>query len=86
MSVTESVIRLESWKPILEWDENISGVPSYLEKDRQVILNARNEKYQTVEVTPEIIDKIRRLIEDDVAPGNAFARAGISYNYYRLKN
>lgn len=85
MSVTESVIRLESWKPILEWDENISGVPSYLEKDRQVILNARNEKYQTVEVTPEIIDKIRRLIEDDVAPGNAFARAGISYNYYRTE-
>lgn len=85
MSVTESVIRLENWKPILEWDENISGVPSYLEKDRQVILNARNEKYQTVEVTPEIIDKIRRLIEDDVAPGNAFARASISYNYYRTE-
>lgn len=85
MSVTESVIRLENWKPILEWDENISGVPSYLEKDRQVILNARNEKYQTVEVTPEIIDKIRRLIEDDVAPGNTFARAGISYNYYRTE-
>ena len=39
MSVTESVIRLETWKPILEWDENISGVPSYLEKDRQVILD-----------------------------------------------
>ena len=85
MSVTESVIRLEAWKPILEWDENISGVPSYLEKDRQVILDARNEKYQTVGVTPEIIDKIRRLIEDDVAPGNAFARAGISYNYYRTE-
>lgn len=85
MSVTESVIRLETWKPILEWDENISGVPSYLEKDRQVILDARNEKYQTVGVTPEIIDKIRRLIEDDVAPGNAFARAGISYNYYRTE-
>lgn len=85
MSVTESVIRLESWKPILEWDENISGVPSYLEKDRQVILNARNEKYQTVEVTPEIIDKIRRLIEDDVAPAPAFAKAGITYNYYRTE-
>lgn len=85
MSVTESVIRLETWKPILEWDNDISGVPPYLEKDRQVILNARNEKYQTVEVTPEIIDKIRRLIEDDVAPGNAFARAGISYNYYRTE-
>ena len=85
MSVTESVIRLEAWKPILEWDNDISGVPPYLEKDRQVILNARNEKYQTVEVTPEIIDKIRRLIEDDVAPGNAFARAGISYNYYRTQ-
>ena len=85
MSVTESVIRLEAWKPILEWDNDISGMPPYLEKDRQVILNARNEKYQTVEVTPEIIDKIRRLIEDDVAPGNAFARAGISYNYYRTE-
>lgn len=85
MSVTESVIRLEAWKPILEWDNDISGVPPYLEKDRQVILNVRNEKYQTVEVTPEIIDKIRRLIEDDVAPGNAFARAGISYNYYRTE-
>lgn len=85
MSVTESVIRLEAWKPISEWDDNISGVPPYLEKDRQVILDARNEKYQTSGVTPEIIDKIRRLIEDDVAPAPAFAKVGITYNYYRTE-
>lgn len=82
-NIVPSVSRLENWKPISEWDDDISGVPPYLEKDRQIILNARVELNWKELSFDRRLKKAKKLIEEDNSPAFAFREVKMSYDYNR---
>lgn len=80
MELITAIHELEQWRPIMEWDGHIKGLPDELKESWDRILQARDAGVMDrIGLTQAEIKEISELIDKDVLPTEAFRRYGVKY-------